>query len=431
LCYAPAAALVAIGLAAAPPVAAQSLTEELSALIADHPRLRAQRDTVAAAREDVRKAFAGFLPKAAISGDIGPEYVDSPQRRQIFGEASRMVRKSLTLTVTQNLFDGGRSRAEHKSALARREVSELTLEGIRQSLLLEGVTAYLNMMRRMRMVALAVQNEKTITRQLELEDERVRRGSGIALDVLFAKTRLQLAKERRVQLEGAREEARAVYAQVFGHPPTPARMVDPVVDLSPLPKDLEAAAATTLARNPTLRASDRLIDVARRQEGVARADLSPRLDAVGSAGVEENFDSVRGDRYEWSLLLRLTWEFFSGQASQAGLASATFRKSAAMNTYRFNRRKTVESLRIAWEQLSTARQRVSLLENAVNIAEEVFAARRRLRDAGRETAINVLDAQSEVFNARINLTAAVTDSKIALYRVLFAMGLLTTDNLGL
>ena len=39
-------------------------------------------------------------------------------------------------------------------------------------------------------------NETNIQNQLNLEDERVQRGSGIAVDVLQAKSRLQLAKER-------------------------------------------------------------------------------------------------------------------------------------------------------------------------------------------------------------------------------------------
>ena len=90
-----------------------------------------------------------------------------------------------------------------------------------------------------------------------------------------------------------------------------------------------------------------------------------------------------------------------------------------------------EELKIVWEQLLTARQRVGLLENAVITAEEVFNARRRLRDAGKETAINVLDAESEVFAARLNHLAALFDSDVAVYRILFAMGRLTPDNLGL
>ncbi len=45
--------------------------------------------------------------------------------------------------------------------------------------------------------------------------------------------------------------------------------------------------------------------------------------------------------------------------------------------------------------------------------------------------INVLDAESEIFNARINFTAASYDERIAVYQLLLAMGRLNAGNLNL
>jgi adhesin transport system outer membrane protein len=165
--------------------------------------------------------------------------------------------------------------------------------------------------------------------------------------------------------------------------------------------------------------------------GVAESDLFPKLDLVGQYNWEDNVDAVRGIRRDWSVLVKLSWELFSGFSTQAKVAAATLEKSAAFDSYNVNRRKVSEDLAIAWEQLMTARERAQLLDNAVAIAEEVFDSRRRLRDAGRETAINVLDAQSEVFNARLNYLAATYDAQLAVFRVLGAMGLLGPADLGL
>ena len=77
------------------------------------------------------------------------------------------------------------------------------------------------------------------------------------------------------------------------------------------------------------------------------------------------------------------------------------------------------------------RDRVDLLNNAVAIADEVLKARRRLREAGKETALNVLDAEGEVFNAQINQIEADYDSRLAVYRVIFATGNLDEETLGL
>jgi adhesin transport system outer membrane protein len=91
----------------------------------------------------------------------------------------------------------------------------------------------------------------------------------------------------------------------------------------------------------------------------------------------------------------------------------------------------IEQTKLAWQALFTSRQRLELLENAVNIASEVFSSRQKLREAGKETVINVLDAENEVNNAQINFTSASYDEKLAVYQLLLAMGFLNPSGLSL
>lgn len=85
-------------------------------------------------------------------------------------------------------------------------------------------------------------------------------------------------------------------------------------------------------------------------------------------------------------------------------------------------RKVIEGARISWQNLHTARERLKQLENAVNIASEVFDSRKKLRAAGKETVINVLDAESEITNARINFATAAFAERESVYALLLSMG---------
>ena len=98
---------------------------------------------------------------------------------------------------------------------------------------------------------------------------------------------------------------------------------------------------------------------------------------------------------------------------------------------RYTHRKVLEEVRLSWEQLKTHKDRVTLLENAVNIALEVLDARKQLRESGKETALNVLDAESEVFNAQLNLFEADFDSRLAVYRLSLGTGMLVPSALNL
>ena len=137
----------------------------------------------------------------------------------------------------------------------------------------------------------------------------------------------------------------------------------------------------------------------------------------------------RGIRRDYSLLLRVNWELFSGFRSQSAAAGASYAKNAARATETDIRRGVERDIGLAWQSLKAAQERSALLENASTIAREVFEARQKLRAAGKDTALNVLDAETEVFNARINQVRAEFDARRARSQLLFAMGQLTSAHL--
>jgi adhesin transport system outer membrane protein len=268
-------------------------------------------------------------------------------------------------------------------------------------------------------------------RQLNLEDERVQRGSGIAVDVLQAKSRLQLAKERRVGFEGGLADATSRYVEVFNHPPELSKMADPQPPTELLPRDLERAIEIARETNPAIDSSLATVAVAEERKRLVRSEYYPTLDLVASANRENDNDLVRGTRTDYSVMLSSSWNLFNGFSTSAGLRQAAFDYQASKRNNEGIERKVEEATRLAWNEWTTARQRADLLENAVAIASEVFEARQKLREAGRETVINVLDAENEVYNARINLTQAKGDVQLAIYRTLQGMGRLGPADLGL
>ena len=422
---------LALALPAAGMASAETLEQALATIVERHPQVQAARKAMEAAERGVDEAFAAYLPRLTARGDAGPERTDSPSRRATGQEPFNAAANRSTLTLTQNLFDGGRRDAGHEAAQFSREVAGHAYNATLQGTLFEGISAYHDVLRNARLSDLARTNEATIRRQLELEDERVRRGSGVGVDVLLAKARLQLAKEQRVAFEGRLRDARSVFSQVFDRPPVAEEMVEPVPPSRLLPAQLDQAIAVAVGENPQVLSRDRQVDVAKREVSAATSDYYPRLDLVGRLNYEDEVDGVPGVRHDQGVFLQVTWELFSGFSTQARRAQALARHGERLQNLGHAKRKIMEEVRLAWSALETARERVELLANAVNIAGEVFDARRRLRETARESAINVLDAETELYQARINFVNASYDARVASYRVLVAMGRLTPELLEL
>lgn len=415
---------------AGPPAAAEGFSEALARLLREHPRITAAQKLTLAGKQREREAFGGFLPVATVTGETGPELVENNVTRAV-GEDFTGRRDRMRVSITQNLFNGFGDSSRLRAAENETAASIARLDVTKQVMLLEGVATYLNVIRGVRLIEIARLNEENIQKQLRLEDERVRRGAGITVDVLQAKSRLQIAKERRVAFEGRLRMAAARYMQIFEQAPDMRTMEDARPPGNLLPPTFDEALAAARKHSPDFWINDFTARADEARRDAARSAFYPTVDLVGSAEIENDANGTAGTEKNYAVFVRGKWEFFSGFRSHARLQAAARTLEASNARKAFGRRRVDENMRMSWENLRTQRARVELLKNAAQISEEVLLARRRLRYAGKETALNVLDAEAEVFTARINLVDADYDARIAVYGVLRATGLMNETTLGL
>lgn len=417
---------VAASLLLAGPARAVTLEEVLVGLLATHPQIEADANRVGSADQRIRGVTSQYYPQVDITSDVGVENVDTAARRADGLSPFNRGRERATLSVTQNVFDGSRKSSARRGARFDKDAAQKNLETSRQNVLFEGIGAYIDVLRQTELFELISVNERAVERQFVLENERVEAGAGLVVDLLLARSRLQLAKERRVLFRGSLENSLSRYRQVFGEPPHIAAMVAPMPPVDLLPKTLDDAIGGALNRNPVLASTGSLVDAAREREKAAQADYFPQFDVVGRANFEDDVNAVPGVRRDWSVLFQARWNLFNGFSTRANVAGAAFDHAANLNDLRLVKRRVEEEVRFAWQGLQTSCERRFLLENAVDISLNVLDSRRKLRDAGQETALRVLDAETEVFNAQINLAAATFDENLSVYRMMLALGSLET-----
>lgn len=424
------AAAVAITFCAPASADASSLEDEMRDLVESHPQIQARKKAVSGSEEGIRGARSGYLPTAKLSGDQGYEYIDSPDRRGTQAKPFSDKRHTAGLTVTQKIFDGFQTNATVDAAKVAQSIAQSDLRATRQSTLLEGAIAYLEILRQTRLVALSRENERKVAEQLNLEDERVQKGSGIASDVLAAKQRLQIAKEHRVKFEGDFQTAVAKYTQVFGHAPNVAALNDPPLPLDLIPESIENSVDVAEKDNPTLESSVKTIALTEERRRIEEAGYWPTVDLVGKADYEKGKNAVVGVRRDWSLILQANWELFSGFKTDAKVAQASWDHATTKDNRLYTSRKVSEAVRTAWHKLQTARQRMDLLENAATLAEEVWDAQKKKREAGKATVQEVLDEETKINEARISYTGAYYDMYQSSYELLSGMGRLEVDALA-
>lgn len=405
------------------PANAQPIRSLLQRVAQSHPAIISQHEQSLASEATVAEARSGYLPRVGTSASYGYQ---ERERSGGLGSNGETDSKPLdfNLTISQNVFEGFRTEGAIDSAEAALYASSHRYTATRQQIFLESINAYIQLIRQQHLLQLSQQNIQTLQHQVAMEQERMMAGTGISVDVLLAKSRLQQAHERYAGFLGAFHEAEATFEQFFGMKPDYRTLRLPSVAPAAMPRQEAQAIQTALLNNPSLKQTEAQADSAYGERKIARAGYFPSVDVVASSNYNDASDDITGETTSNALQLRGSWELFSGFADKARETRAIHNYQSTLATAQNAQRQVIENTKRAWTNLITTQQRAQILQNAVSIAQQVYAARQRLRDIGSETAINVLDAENELFSSQINAVSAQYDSYISSFRLLQAMGML-------
>ena len=238
----------------ATPAYAENLRETLIDLSKNHKRMLAANADVIAAKENIDVATGDWYPTLDFTANIGHER----QQKPTGSNDTNLVPRNLETSITQKLWDFGSTNSAIRRANLTYRQTAATRDATLQTVMLEGLTAYLNVVRAYKLLNFARGSAENIKRQAELEDAKVQRGSGFSTDVLQAKTQLAGALARVIQSEGALKTALNRYRAVYGEQPEDvAKMKEPRLPLEMLPKSLDESVRAVQEGNPQLWRHDR------------------------------------------------------------------------------------------------------------------------------------------------------------------------------
>ena len=420
-------ALFAGALAFSQGAAAQTLEDALVYAYQNNPALQAQRARLRAVDEEVPAALAGWRPTVEIAGDIGASYSRTDGMVPNAGSHTTAPH-GVGLTATAPLYQGGRVSAQIDSAENRVNAGRAQLQAVEQSILLDTVTAYMDVLRFLSEIELSRSSERVVRRQLQAAMDRLEVGEVTRTDVAQAEARLAQAGAERVAAEGGMMSARAMYQQVTGQ--VPSTLSWPPVPMG-LPESEEDALAAANDANPSITAVSFIAQAAQADIEAASAALRPQISIVGDLRQRFDNSNLIDQTTDASIRASVRVPLYQG-----GAANARIRQSKQIAAQRLleldeSRRTVQEMVAQAWRALTSARAQIAAFESQVAAAAVALDGVEQETRVGLRTTLDVLDAEQEHFKAQINLVRAQREEIVAAYQLKAAIGALTAQQLGL
>ena len=414
-----AAAALAFGLSG--PAAADTLLEAMAKAYAANPELEAQRARLRATDEGVPQALSGWRPTVTARGSVGyGKYKTERRGPNDINESRRPA--SVRLEATQPLYDGNRSAARLRAAQHRVAAQRARLLAVEQNVFLGTGLAFMEVVRDQAVVELTINNVTVLRRRLQAAQDQFEVGEVTRTDVAQAEARLARAIAEQVFAEGALETSRAGYQRVVGE--LPGRLEAPP-PLASLPETKEEAIEIASRDNPEVVAASFDEQAVLEDAEAIRGELLPTVNLVGS--VSHAADSGgRGNRNS-DVTVAAT---VSVPLYEAG--NVTSRKRAAIETAsrmralkEDRRRVAIEQAVRAWESLASARARLESLTTEVRASEIALDGLQQEAEVGTRTLLDVLDAEQDLLDARVNVVRTMQAEAVAIYQLAAAVGRLT------
>jgi outer membrane protein len=395
-------------------------TETLAAAHEELARVRGQIDVIKSARLPQANANASY--QRLISSEYGGLSIGP------FGQANSW---RVGLSVTQSLYDGGRTRAALTSARNGIRTGTLAITSQRTAVVFEVAQAYWDAALAVREVeiggvALASAEETLAQMQLAFANQ-----SAAEFDVVRSEVTRDNQRTALIQLNAQREVAMLQLARLVG-----ADLSQPIELTSRLEIDDDASIAAAAKDAAQLAPNQAAIVIEQAELAVSteeaalaaiKADRMPQINASTDIGIVDypsGFLPFNTDwRLNWTVGVAMSVSLFDGFRHRSNIANARRAVVAAKARLVDVKERAAVSARSSTAALSAAsatwqasQRTVTQAERAYQIAELRFAQ-------GASTHLELVDARLQVQQAQHNRARSARDVRVAKLRIELLAGL--------
>jgi outer membrane protein len=415
----------------AAPAQADTLREALTDAYRTNPTLQAARAQQRATDENVPIEKAAGRPSLDATG----QYIEFvKQSSTSFTAPARSVGASLDLGVP--IYSGGAVKNAVKAAENRVEAGQADLRGTESAIFTQVVAAYMDVIRGEALVGLSANQVEVLSVNLQATSDRFEIGDLTRTDVAQSQSRLALAQGDLRTAQSNLITARETYIQLVGEAPD---NLQPPPPLPGLPESVEQAVDVALRDNPDLIAAKERAQAAEFDIDVAGAGRLPRV-SVFTGGDYTNYLGTLGGNIGTNVPqtstaaqagVRLSVPLFQGGRPAALQRQAQARASVTLEDEIAAERDVIAQVRAAYSSWQAANAIIASSQTAVDAASLSLEGTRAENSVGNRTILDILNAEQELLNARVQLVTARRNAYVAGFSLLAAMGHAEARDLGL
>ena len=420
---------IALGAALAIPAQAQSLVELYESARSYDAAFKSAQSQYEATLARADQARAGILPTANLAAGISRSNLDSSLSAtdRTFGSQTATISASQPLYRPANV-------ASYEQGKKQVEVAQAQLKSAEQDLVVRVSQAYFDVLGSQDSLAFVKAQKAAVSEQLASAKRNFEVGTSTITDSREAQARFDLVVAQEIAAENDLRIKKIALEQLVGKPEAaPRALASPVLLPALSPADVGPWLSRLEEDHPGVRQSQLALEVARLETQKAEAGHKPTLDLTGSYAMAQNNGTSTSTLHSRTNVTTIGLVFnlplFAGFATQNRVKETLALEDKAFTDLESTKRSVAQGTRTAFFGVLSGMGQVKALEAAEASSQSALDANKLGYQVGVRINIDVLNAQSQLFQTKRDLAKARYDVLVGSLKLRQANGTLTASDL--
>jgi outer membrane protein TolC len=332
------------------------------------------------------------------------------------------------LTIQQPLYNPGTAPVR-KMAAKDAEIGVLGLESTRQDIAFQAFRLYLEVQKAGAQLTAMDQSVSDARENLRLAKVRSETGVGLRSDELRARTHLAAMEQLQITAQNNQQLAQLQLANTLGLTEgTRADISEQSTTLVISAPEAELF-KSALTDRTDLQQSRAELDKAESAVQLARSAYLPTVSAFASYQMNSADTPLGADNDAWLAGINFKWQIFDGFKRCSERDRATALNSAARESLSHRTRLSNYQVTESYLRYAETGKRREVARHALVDAEETVRLLSRRFENSLATMVELLDAQTALYQVRANLVETETNYALAGGRIYYAAGIFLKEML--
>jgi outer membrane protein len=395
----------------------------------------AARASLDAGREKLPQGRAGLLPTVDLTGSTTWNDIDYRARTNAAGTSTgKYNTNAWSVKLTQPVFRWQNWVAYNQSELSVGQ-SEAQFNLAKQDLIVRVAQAYFDVLQAQEAVTTTQSQKTAIAEQLESAKRNFEVGTTTITDTHEAQARFDLATAQELAAINDLEVKRQTLRTLTGKDDRSYKGLKPGQAIAPpVPDDVTKWTETAETAGFAVQVAQAALEIATYEIDRQRAGHYPTLDVVathGNSAVGGSVSTSTGsDTRSSTIGLQVTLPLFAGGGTVSRDREAVALREKALSDLDNARRTAALAARQAFLGVTSGLSQVKAYEAALASSRSALESNKLGYEVGVRINIDVLNAQSQLYDTRQKLIKARLDTLMAQLKLKSAAGNLAEDDLA-